>query len=307
MITKIATVCMNVSYDKEQNLGKYLSYMQEAANAGAGLIAFPEQSLMGYLDSLAAVSPGSVAYQYENAETIPYGECVSAIIAKADELNIYTVFGMTERDAERYDVLYNTAVLTGPDGYVGRYRKVHQPADEAHVYYPGDNFPVFDTGLGRIGLLICYDKAFPESARGLAIKGAELLIMPTAWPVADPSKPIESDRMTDLYLLYDRVRALENQAFFISSNHSGHSGEIDYVGYSEIISPSGEVLATTGAAEGIAYAEVDIAREVIAGRTTGFIGLNLLKDRRPIAYETLTSAEGYAEMVSPIDFDSFEM
>jgi len=282
-MTKIATVCMNVVYDKKKNLEKYLSYIDEAASKGASLVVFPEQSLQGYLPSLTNFSLEALDYQYTNAEVVPDGECVSAIVEKAIEKNIHVVFGMTERDGERYDVLYNTAVLVGPEGYIGRYRKVHQPLDELHVYHPGDSFPVFETQIGRIGMLICYDKAFPESARELALGGADILVMPTAWPLSS-TEDVENDPTLALYKLYDQVRALENQVYFVSSNQYGRCGEIDYCAHSTITAPDGTVLATTGYAEGVAVCEVDVVAGILAARG----GLtNTLKDRNPSAYRRL--------------------
>ncbi len=90
---------------------------------------------------------------------------------------------MAEQDSENWDMLYNTLVLVGPDGYIGKYRKVHLPLTERIMMYPGDgDYPVFETRFGKVGLMICFDKAYPEVARSLALKGAEILLCPTAWP-----------------------------------------------------------------------------------------------------------------------------
>lgn len=283
-MTKLATACINVTYSKEKNLKKYFEYVDEAASKGAKLIVFPEQSLQGYLPSLVALQDSTFSYQYENAEVVPDGTSIRAIMKKAKEKDMYIIFGMTEKDEDCYHKLYNTMVLVGPEGYIGRYRKVHQPLDELHVYYGGKEFPVFDTAIGKIGMLICYDKAFPESARELALQGAELLVMSTAWPLANPEGDYKTDHMKFLFDLYDKVRAVENQCFFISSNHIGVSGDITYLGHSRIVAPDGTVLDETGFKEGIAYADVNIKAEIIKGKTKGFLGLNLLKDRRPEAY-----------------------
>jgi len=286
MITKLATASINVAYDKQANLKKFLSIIDEAADNNADLLVLPEQSLQGYLPSMTQLDLEHYRYQYENAETVPGGSSVKAIIEKAAKRNIYVVFGMTEKHEEVDHMLFNTAVLTGPDGYVGKYRKVHTPLDELHIYYAGEEFFVFETKIGRIGILICYDKAFPESAREAALGGAEILITPLAWPLSSPefaANP-ENDPNLDEHRLYDRVRAMENQIFFISSNHFGDSGKSSYFGNSNIVGPNGAILATTGYCEGVAYAEVDLKAEIYKGKTIGMMGSNLMRERKPNAY-----------------------
>ena len=286
MITKLATTSMNVVYDKHANLKKLLSFIDAAADQGADILVFPEQCLQGYLPSMTQLDLSHYRYQYDNAETVPDGAAVSAIISIAAKRGIYVVFGMTEKDAEFDYRLYNTAVLTGPDGFVGKYRKVHRPLDELHMYYPGDEFPVFQTRIGRIGLMICYDKAFPESSRELALGGAEILVTPLAWPLAaheNASDP-EKDPCLDEHRLYDRVRAMENQVLYISSNQFGLCGKSSYLGNSNIVGTNGGILATTGYREGIAYAEVDIKKEIYRGKTVGMMGSNLMRERKPSVY-----------------------
>ena len=287
MITKLATASMNVVYDKQANLIKYLSFIDEAADQGAELLVLPEQSLQGYLPSMTQLDLTHYWHQYDSAETVPGGAAVSAITEKAAERNIYIVFGMTEKDADIDYKLYNTAVLTGPDGYVGKYRKVHTPLDELHIYYPGAEFTVYRTRIGRIGLMICYDKAFPESSRELALGGAEILVTPLAWPLAvheNASDP-EKDPCLDEHRLYDRVRAMENQILHISSNQFGVCGKSSYLGNSNIVGANGDILATTGYREGIAYAEVDIKKEIYRGKTVGMMGSNLMRERKPSIYK----------------------
>ncbi|WP_434579252.1 carbon-nitrogen hydrolase family protein [Thermoanaerobacterium thermosaccharolyticum] len=293
-MSKIATTCINCVYDTQENLKKYFKYIDEAAAQGAELIVFPEQSLQGYLPSLTELQLESLDYQYKNAEVVPDGPSTQKIISKAKEKSVYIIYGMTERDADRFDVLYNTMVLVGPEGFVGKYRKVHLPLDEMHIYYPGNDFPVFETSIGRIGMLICYDKAFPESAREMALKGAEILVMSTAWPFEDAeSQDLKTDRMKFLYDLYDQARAAENQCFFVSSNQYGKTGSITYLGCSQITSPSGEILVSTGNKEGFVIADVDIKGDIIKGRTRGFLGLNLLKDRKPDVYRSFLEGSKY--------------
>ncbi len=267
----LATVSMQVTFDKKQNLARYLYYMDRAAHIGAELLVFPEQSLQGYLHNAAQLRMDFLAYQHAQAETVPDGPSTQLLIREAQQRNLYLVWGMTEVDPdEGPDVLYNTAVLVGPEGYIGKYRKVHQPLDELHIYWPGNEWPIFETKLGRIGLLICYDKQFPEATRELALRGAHLLVMPTAWALTvaggDPNP--EKDYQTYLYDLFDFTRAAENQLWFISSNQYGQAGDHDYLGRSRIVAPTGFPVAQVLYEEGMASASVDIMGGIVRGRTT---------------------------------------
>lgn len=295
MKLKIATVCMNVAMDKKENLKKYLEYIDTAASQGANLIVFPEQSLQGYLTNVVAMdvsdsAANEFAYQYNNAETLPDGDSVTILINKAKERNIYIVFGMTEKDTEIDYRLYNTAVLVGPEGFIGKYRKVHQPADELHAYYGGREFPVFDTAIGKIGMLICYDKWFPEPTRELTLGGAQLLIMPTATAFSDPeAMDYEHDYAYYTFELMDKVRALENQTFFIAANQIGWSGASNYFGNSKIVGPDGIIRSETGNKEGIAYYVTEDLEEEIYTAKHKFAGLSYLKDRHPGCYRRLAA------------------
>jgi predicted amidohydrolase len=289
----LATVAMQVAYDKEQNLARYLYYMDRAAEIGAHLLVFPEQSLQGYLHNIAELRMETLAYQHAHAEPVPDGPSTQLLIREAQKRRLYLVWGMTEVDTEEGpDVLYNTAVLVGPEGYIGKFRKVHQPLDELHIYWPGNEWPVFETELGRIGLLICYDKQFPESTRELALRGAHLLVMPTAWALTsiggDPDP--EKDYQSYLYDLFDFTRAAENQLWFISSNMYGRSGEHDYLGRSRIVAPTGLAVAEILYEEGMASARVDIMGGIVRGRTTESLGYNTMRDRRPETYTSITAA-----------------
>lgn len=295
-MVKVATCCIHCVYDKSVNLKKYMDFIDEAASNGANLIVFPEQSLQAYLQDLGAMPLSDYTYQHDNAEVVPDGESTQALIAKAKEKNVHIIWGMTEKSAYDDCIMYNTMVLVGPEGYIGKYRKVHLPGDELHIYTPGTEFPVYDTSIGKIGMLICYDKSFPESARELAIGGAQLIVMSTAWPIADTSKTsaeaVTSDMMYDRYTMYDKVRAVENQVPFISSNQFGKTGNIEYIGYSSITDGNGTLLATTGYSEGIAYAEFeDLDKSIYSYKVNSFIGLQGLKDRNVAAYKRLAAEE----------------
>lgn len=285
--TIIATVNMHVEYDKEKNLEKYIRYIDESAGKGAELIVFPETSLQGYLENLGTFKMSTVEYQQKQAEVVPEGASTQKLIQKAKEKNIYIIYGMTEKDPDQPARIYNTAVLVGPEGYIGKYRKVHLPMDEAHIFYPGNEINVFDTKIGKIGMLICYDKDFPEVARTCAAKGAQLIVMPTAWSLDKSSDDPETNYSVFVYDLLDKARAMENQAFFISSNQIGITGDIHFFGRSRVVGPMGLVLAENLNKEGLALCSIDVEEEIVKARTTGLFGLNLMKDRRPDMYREL--------------------
>ncbi|EJL93769.1 carbon-nitrogen hydrolase family protein [Pantoea sp. BIGb0393] len=278
----IASVTLTAFYDKARNLNNLLAWMEHAAQEGADLVVFPEQILQGYLPDTLNWNGDAVAWQMAQAEVVPQGESVQALQRLATQLGLHVVFGMTERHPERAEVLFNSAVLLGPQGLIGVYRKVHQPGDEKHVYYPGSDFPVFNTALGRIGMLICYDKVFPESTRELALKGADIMIMPTAWGYGGDGSAGDADPMVDSYTLFGRVRALENQCWMVESNLCGQHGNLHYHGHSRIIDPLGKIIADSGSREGMALANVEIQSAILRARSSDYLGYHFLKDYVPV-------------------------
>jgi len=278
----VASITLPAFYDKSRNLSQLMTWMTRAADAGADLVVFPEQILQGYLPDTLNWSADAVTWQMAQAEVIPQGESVQALLQQAAQLGLHLVFGMTERHPDHDEVLFNSAVLAGPEGLIGVYRKVHQPGDEKHIYYPGDDFPVFRTALGRIGMLICYDKVFPESTRELALKGADIMIMPTAWGFGGDGSAGDADPMVDSYTLFGRVRALENQCWMIESNLCGHHGNLHYHGHSRIIDPMGTIISDTGEQEGMVIATIDVRQAIRRARSTDYIGYHFLKDYVPV-------------------------
>jgi predicted amidohydrolase len=171
--------------------------------------------------------------------------------------------------------------VTG-DGVLGNHRKVHQPLSEDASYASGDRFHAFDTPVGRIGMMICYDKAFPESARALALDGAEIGVCVSAWPGArtNPAADLAEDRWKRRFDLFDRARALENQIVWLSANQAGSFGTLRFVGSAKIVDPGGEILADTGVEPGLAVAELDVAQALETARRS----MGHLRDRRPRTY-----------------------
>ena len=244
-----------------------------ARERGARLLVLPESALGGYLRE-----PGPE----ESAPDIPAGldpdgPEVARLIALAGDVVVCA--GYTE--AGEGGVLHASAVCVSGDGVLGHQRKVHLPPAERFAYTAGDGFAAFDTPVGRLGMLLCYDKLFPEAARALALDGADVLCSLSAWPVdrLNPAAEVRDDVQTRHFDLCDQTRAVENQVFVVSANQTGPWGPLRFLGSAKVVDPSGAVLATTGADEGLAVAAVDLAavHEIR-------LGIDHLADRRPDAY-----------------------
>jgi predicted amidohydrolase len=137
-------------------------------------------------------------------------------------------------------------------------------------------------------MMICYDKAFPESARTLALDGAEIIVCMSAWPAAatNPAPSLADDRWKRRFDLFDVTRALENQVVWLSANQSGEFGRLRFVSSAKVVDPGGEVLAYTGVGPGLAVADIDVTAAVAGARRT----MGHLRDRRPEAYRSVVPA-----------------
>jgi predicted amidohydrolase len=213
--------------------------------------------------------------------------------------------GLAERAMDG-NLIYNSAVLIGPRGIVGVFRKLHNQF-EWPVFSPGDHLSVFAPPLGKIGMFICYDLAFPEIVRAFALQGATIAALTTAWPMKgdDPA----DDYYGYTYDLMSRAMAFANQMWLVSANQVNRPptpGCANYYGHSRIVSPKGEIVAEIGYAEGLATATVDLKKSIEQARTSDFFGLNLLQDRRPEFYSLLSDkAIYYQPEVAPLTRQSF--
>ncbi|MGH2451029.1 MAG: carbon-nitrogen hydrolase family protein, partial [Candidatus Limnocylindria bacterium] len=225
-----------------RNLDACLARLEEAAAAGCRLIVLPECATSGYM--VASEEDAARA-----AEPIP-GPSVEALERACASRGVHCVVGLLERDGDR---LRNTAVLVGPEGLVGLYRKTHLPyLGVDRFVVPGEEPPnVFETPLGRIGIQICYDLRFPELTRALALRGAEIVVHPTNWPAA--VRPL-ADFLT-------RARAAENRVFLLTANRVGREGGTEFFGRSQVVDLLGSRLAEAGEErEELVVAEIDPAK-----------------------------------------------
>ncbi len=165
---------------------------------------------------------------------------------------------------------------------LGHHRKVHLPPGERGLYRAGERFGAFDTPVGRMGMLICYDKVFPESARELSLDGAIIVASLAAWPVSrvEPAARPARDLQVRHFDLLDQTRAIENQVVWASANQTGRFGRLRFPGHAKVVDPDGRVLARTGTRPGLAVARIDPAHATATARGR----LSHLADRQPLAY-----------------------
>lgn len=270
---RLAAVAAAFGRDLEHALERISSLIARAHSDGVALLVLPDAALGGYLTGLG---PG------QTHDELPPGlepdhPALKQVAQLAGDMAVCV--GFRERDGDR---CYNTAVCLHGDGVLGRHRKVHQPPGEQAAYAAGAEFGAFDTPVGRMGMLIDYDKSFPESSRALAMDGAQILACLSAWPtsVTNRAPKMSEDRQSRLFDLYDRCRAAENQVVLVSSNQTGTFGGMRFLGQAKIVGPGGDVLARTWAKAGIAAADVDVEAQISAARRV----LHHLEERRPDAY-----------------------
>jgi predicted amidohydrolase len=213
--------------NKNENLGKIEALTINAKEQAADLVIFPEMSLTGYVvrDQI-----------YELAETIP-GPSTKRIEDIAKKTEIHIIFGMPELSEKAKATIFNTAVFVGPEGLIGKYRKMYLPThsvfEEKRYFRPGYQTASFNTALGNIGLCICYDLFFPEVCRLTRLKGAQLIVAISASPAVRRS----------YFEILTAARALENTAFLAYVNLVGVEDGLQFWGGSRLISPTGDILA----------------------------------------------------------------
>jgi predicted amidohydrolase len=268
---KIAGVQMDCRLaDKRHNLEKIRDGLRQARDNGARLVLFPECALPGYCYE-------SKEEAWPHAETLP-GPASEALAADCRNLGVWCVYGLLERSG---NALFNAAALIGPRGLIASYRKIHLPFLGVDRFVtPGDRpFAVHDLGGLRVGMNICYDCSFPESARVLTLLGADLVVLPTNWPPGATS--------TVNYLV--QARAMENHIYFAGINRVGEERGFHFIGQSRLVDCNGELLAAAGAEPEIVYAEIDpaVARNKRLIKVPGKYELDRLADRRPEMYGPL--------------------
>lgn len=255
--------------DAGANTDRVAAEIEAAAADGAELIVFPEAALTGYVFR-SLDEAREAAIEATGPEIARLADACSAH-------GVYAVCGAIERDGAD---AFNSAFVVGPDGPVGRYRKIHTLCLGADRFtMPGAAPPeVFRLPFGTVGIHICYDGSFPETARVLRLAGAQLLVLPTNWPRLGLKREVV------------RVRAYENHAFYLAVNRVGSERGVEFRGGSLAADPDGTLLHEAGPEPGRFIVEMDLARadetrEVVA---PGEYELDLIADRRPELYGEIT-------------------
>ena len=268
---RAAVVQMDVRLgDLSGNHARALERLEEAAENGAQFVVLPECANSGYcFDSLEEALP--YAERSEAPSLLKFAE-------RCGELGVTGILGFLERDGGE---AYNSAAFAAPGEPLSIYRKTHLPTLGIDRFASrGAALPVFEAPFGRVGILICYDVRFPEAARAVGLNGADVIAVPTNWPVGAESAP---DFIT-------RARAWESRAFLTAANRVGVERGRRFIGRSQIASPGGEIVCEAGGEEEtILYADLDLsqARRKAIVHEPGEWELDITNDRRPDLYGDL--------------------
>jgi N-carbamoylputrescine amidase len=262
--------------NKRTNVSRSVGFLEAAAERGAELVVLPELVNSGYVfrDRAEAL---------ELAEPVPDGETTATWLEAAARLELFVVAGIAERDG---GVLYNSAVIIGPNGYVGRFRKVHLWGDEKRVFSVGNlGFPVFEAPFGRLSVAICYDGWFPETYRAAALQGADILCVPTNW-VPMPGQPKDRPAMANTLTM---AGAHSNDIFIACADRTGVERGQPFEGQSLIVNRHGWPIAGPASRdrEEILVAEIELRRS--SRRSVGADN-DVLQDRRPEVYAGIANA-----------------
>jgi N-carbamoylputrescine amidase len=272
---KVACIQMQPAIGKvEANLAHGIGLINRAAELGAKLIVLPELSNTGYMFQ-------SREEAFALSEPIPHGRTVGAWSAIASKHNLHLVAGMCERDGAK---LFNSAVLIGPNGYIGTFRKVHLWNEENLYFEPGDlGFPVFHTAIGRIGMAICYDGWFPETYRLAALQGADIVCVPTNW-VPIPGQAPGREAMANILAM---AAAHSNSIYIACADRVGTERGQPFEGQSLIVGHTGWPVAGPASRdrEEILVADVALGE---ARRARNWNAFNqVLRDRRSDLYDEM--------------------
>ena len=275
---RIACVQSNVAYGNvAANVETAVRRLQELKAQGVDLAVFPEALLTGYcVECLSDAQRIAI----DKRELIPIREA-------CDRLGITAVVGFAEQAGDK---VYNSAALIEPNESPKIYRKSHLPELGLDKFVDaGDELLVFDTRLGRIGVLICFDLRFPEPSRVLALRGAEVIVLPTNWP--------EGAETSAEHVAI--ARAAENRIFMVTCNRVGEENGFRFIGRSKIVAPSGKVIAAAGTEEEVIIADIDVAEARIKRNVMipGKYETEVIAARRPeLYYELVPNAEREAEL-----------
>jgi len=219
--------------DKTANMDTALKDIKKANQAGAKLIVFPEMFLTGYM----ILDGKDTSTVFKLAEYID-GPVVKQLVTWAKQYNIYIIMGMPLKSNVLRGIIYNAAVFVGPDGLIGAHRKIGLPTGpffntwfyEGNYFKPGEKVELFDTNLGRIGIMICYESWWPEIPRVLAVKGADMIVCISAGPQV-------TEKGFDIVLA---MRAMENGVYIAYVNLPDVEKGLKFFGGARLLTPAGQ-------------------------------------------------------------------
>ncbi|MBM4447858.1 MAG: carbon-nitrogen hydrolase family protein [Chloroflexi bacterium] len=288
---KLSLVQMNCGHDRDTNVARACDFIDQAAAEKPDLIVLPE-----FFNNLYFAQYRD--YKYVQWAETDDGFSITRIKEKAKQHRVYIIATIYEQ--EQPGIYFDTAMVVDPQGQIiGKYRKTHPAGFRALelIYYRyGSKYPVFQIHDWKVGMVICYDLHFPESARCVALNGAELIVVPFASPIGYLSPEASSlpgstgpgsiDKAAWLrrWNAQTTCRAMENIAFLAPCNHTGQEGDAIFCGCSRIISPRGEIIVDAGEGEKVITAELDRQSLISARQSTPF-----LRDRRPHIYKAIVS------------------
>jgi predicted amidohydrolase len=264
-------------------------WTRQAAEQGAELVLLPELQIHGHC------TPNT----WQLAEPVPDGPSTLQMIRIAREFKTFLSVGLSEKEN---DIVFNTQILVGPNGYIGKQRKLHLSRDEVLYYKGGREMPVFDIGKCRVGTIICYDNQFPEPARILALRGADVLLMPHAarvkmWKDTPESMAAARRHSHDYFISCYAQRARENACFAVLANQAGRAGYVDmyppdsphqphHCGGAIVFAPDGEIIASSQRDE---IRDEMVVADLSSGRLAAERSLPnyTLRTRRPQLYGEL--------------------
>lgn len=269
----IAAASAPFGRDLEQCFATIASLIEQAKASGADLLVLPEAALGGYVESLSADAEIEPPPAFDRD-----GPQLRRVMELAGDLVVCVGFCEDGGNGVRY----NAAACVSGEGLHHVHRKVHLPLREDRVTTASDSLQAFDTPVGRLGMLICYDKAFPEAARTLTLDGAQALCFLSAWPssATNAAAELTDDRQWRRSELWDRSRAAENSLVVASANQSGQFGQLRFLGGARVTNPNGDVLAATGTEQGLALTTLDLDATVERARRA----LSPVRDLRPDVY-----------------------
>ena len=285
----MAQGCFPQANSVDQNLHVMDGLMRTAADDGAQVVVFGELCMSGYLlDTTGLTGPAEGSSEhYRRAEEIP-GPATRILEEMARSYGLFAAAGMSDIEA---GVVYNAFLIVGPNGYIGKQRKLHMPPVEYRYYGTGSEASVFDIGLCKLGMCICFDNWFPEVPRMLALQGAEIMLSPWMWRIPSEAtveeKRSAADQRRQRHKRFFPSRALDNAMYVIVVDHVGEEADgFEMPGVSMAIDPAGVVIAETTPLEEQALTVEIKASEIEKSRTYGH--QYTLQFRRPEIYSRLT-------------------